>query len=648
MAVSDEARKRVIDIYENQPQGFASAEVIESLYRDILGRDADPGGLEYYQRFPAHIAAQRMYSSDEAREKGSFAPRAGYDYGISEDLIEQSGREYQFDESGKYKQFQDPNQNPESFASIRQQFGYPHVQALAALQDRIKMRAEGDNRAFSPYESKITGKSENEFNKFTSYVDRLESLYNQGYSINEINELGRGADVTPSFAGTSTVAEASTESGVVSGGTDPVVDDVSAGADSVTNTTNYDPMLNQYYRQLFGRQPRQAGLDYFNQQIAEGNISPDRLREVLISAAGPLDRGYYDASLTGGPLFTATQELFGRTPSQTGFYAFRPEGAPFTGDVDQLRRTLVEQAYKRGEGMGTSRDYQNYLNTLGIDRANSPFAIDGGFANVPYGSDLSQFRDTGTSQTPGFPGFPGFLGKGGGMPQTGGTYQVGAGYRMPGQYITGNQLYSGMFPYGMSGPMGFGGGGKGGGMGGGFGSPYGMSQQYMPNRGLMSGFSTGFGPYGGFQRPSGGKGGGLAPSPMGKGGGFGGYNPYARPNAGPPPPGKGGGYDRRTGLPYSNPYVTGPVNSPGSMFPPGGATDTSRPMTLEELRELGTVPMGDIYVSAPSFYDREGNVTSYANLGYGSQSTGFQPGPANMTELASGTRDIPVDELFPG
>ena len=116
---------------------------------------------------------------------------------------------------------------------------------------------------------------------------------------------------------------------------------------------------------------------------------------------------------------------------------------------------------------------------------------------------------------------------------------------MPGQYITGNQLYSGL-PYGMTQPMGYGGfgGGYGGGKGGGFGSPYGMSQQYMPNRGLMGGYSTGFGPYGGYQRPrfGGGYGGGYG---GGKGGpriqpypypmnpyamGGGGINPVVGPN----------------------------------------------------------------------------------------------------------------------
>ena len=534
MAVSDEARERIIDIYQNRPEGLASEEVIESLYQDILGRGADPSGLEYYQRFPAHIAAQRMYNSPEAREKESFAPRAGYDYSLSDEQIAASGQGYLFDESGMYKQFQDPNQKPEDFASIREQFGYPHVQAIAALRDRIKMRAEGDNRAFSPYEVNKTGKSENEFNKFTSYVDRLESLYNQGYSINDINELGRGnVNVTPSFAGAGDSVRDTP---------DPVVDDFNAGTGAVANTTNYTDQLNQYYRELFGRAPKQAGLDYFSEELAQGRINPDNLRQALISGAGDLDRGYYEASLAGGPLFTATQELFGRAPTQTGFYNFRPEGAPFTGDVDKLRSNLVRQAYGRGEGMGTSRDYQNYLNTLGIDRTNNPFAIEGGFANVPYGSDLSQYEaaanaGTGSGTMPGFPGVGGKGGKGGtggAMPQGGGTYQAGGGYRMPGQYITGNQLYSGMVPYGLSSPMGFGGGfgggGKGGGMGGGFGSPYGMSQQYMPNRGLMSGYSTGFGPYGGFQRPrfGGGKGGPrIQPypypmNPYAMGGGFGG------------------------------------------------------------------------------------------------------------------------------
>ena len=54
-----------------------------------------------------------------------------------------------------------------------------------------------------------------------------------------------------------------------------------------------------------------------------------------------------------------------------------------------------------------------------------------------------------------------------------------------------------------------------------------LSQQYMPNRGLMSGYSTGFGPYGGYRRPygfGGGKGGMMRrPMSYGMGGGKGGF-----------------------------------------------------------------------------------------------------------------------------
>ena len=100
----------------------------------------------------------------------------------------------------------------------------------------------------------------------------------------------------------------------------------------------------------------------------------------------------------------------------------------------------------------------------------------------------------------------------------GGQYRPPSyGGRMPGQYITGNQLYSGL-PYGMTQPMGmmnfmqpmmY--------------QPPQLSQQYMPNRGLMSGYSTGFGPYGGYQRPMGGKGGMMRPRPRFGYGGKGGY-----------------------------------------------------------------------------------------------------------------------------
>lgn len=286
---------------------------------------------------------------------------------------------------------------------------------------------------------------------------------------------------------------------------------------------SYSPLVTQYYQELFNRDPQQAGLDYFTGQLGSGALTEEGLRDAMIAGAQGTDRSYYDASQSGGPVFDATQQLFGRRPARG---RFNPETGQLEGGFgqyrsrldagelteDQLRSNLVQLAYRRGEGGGQSRDYQAYLDSLGIDRSGNPFLQDGGtYANVGYGSDLSQYQpDPGMPPPPtggdlpfppggDFPFPPG----GGGMP----PMPPGKGGRMPGQYITGNP-YSMIFP--PTQPF-----------------NYGFSSQYMPNRGLMSGYSTGFGPYGGYQRPrfGGGKG-GFRPRPiypMGGGkGGFGG------------------------------------------------------------------------------------------------------------------------------
>jgi hypothetical protein len=312
--------------------------------------------------------------------------------------------------------------------------------------------------------------------------------------------------------------------------------------------TDYSDQIAQYYQELFGRGPQPAGAEYWQGQLASGAFAPDQLRGQLIGGAQGLDKAYYEASQSGGPLFTATQELFGRAPVRGqyneatgtfmgGFDKYRPMYDEGVSDA-VIRQQLLDAAYARGEGGGRSQDYQAYLNTLGIDRANSPFVIDGGFANVPYGGDLSAYQaaaaGSGNQTQTGTPQFPFLGGKYGGMGGTGkgggytpgGQYQAGGGGGgMPQQYITGNQLYSGL-PYGFT-------------------TPYGMAGQYMPSRGLMSGFSTGYGPYGGYRRPryGGGKGGYGGGYGGGKGGGYGvpmyqqprmmpyggGYNPYADP-----------------------------------------------------------------------------------------------------------------------
>ena len=319
-------------------------------------------------------------------------------------------------------------------------------------------------------------------------------------------------------------------------------DTVTGGAGTtVTPTTDFSPLIQQYYQELFNRQAQQPGLDYFTGRLTSGDLLEDALRDAIISGATGSDRLYYDASQSGGPVFDATQALFGRRPARGrynpatgqleggfGQYRSRLDAGQLT--EDQLRRNLVQLAYDRGEGGGQSGDYQYYLNTLGIDRSANPFLQDDGtYRNIPYGMNLAEYQqDPGMPPPPpsgggvmddvpfpggGFPPVPpnipgGGLGKGGGMG------------RIPGQYITGNQLYSGL-PYGMTQPMGmmnfmqpmmqptiY--------------QPPQLSQQYMPNRGLMSGYSTGFGPYGGYRRPrfGGGKGGPIY-RPMGGKGGFG-------------------------------------------------------------------------------------------------------------------------------
>lgn len=328
------------------------------------------------------------------------------------------------------------------------------------------------------------------------------------------------------------------DTGRVSDARQAYMDSLAAGNDGgqSSNPANFNPLIQQYYQELFNREARQPGLDYFSGELRSGNIAEDNLRNAIIAGAQGTDKVYYQGSQSGDPVFAATQALFGRRPARG---AYNPETGQLeggygqymsrleSGDLteDQLRRNLVDLAYDRGEGGGRSADYQAYLDSLGINRENQPFLQEGGsYANIGYGADLSEYQQPSQGESP-MPGFPGgFPGKGGGgSPRPGGQYTPPSyGGRMPGQYITGNQLYSGL-PYGMTQPM-----GKGGGMGGGFMQPTvyqppQFSQQYMPNRGLMSGYSTGFGPYGGYQRPMGGKGGMMRPRPRFGYGGKGGY-----------------------------------------------------------------------------------------------------------------------------
>ena len=366
--------------------------------------------------------------------------------------------------------------------------------------------------------------------------DMADSL---GISVDKFNTL---ADMFGGYTDPSAGADGEDDTVTGGSGNDTIIggavtDTVDGGAGGIglvptVVAGRFNPLIQQYYQELFNRQAQQPGLDYFSGRLSSGALTEDALRDAIISGATGSDRLYYDASQSGGPVFDATQALFGRRPARGrynpatgqleggfGQYRSRLDAGQLT--EDQLRRNLVQLAYNRGEGGGQSGDYQYYLNTLGIDRAESPFLQDDGtYANIAYGADLSKYRpDPGMPPPPPGGDLP-FPPGGGGMPPMP-PGMPGKGGRIPGQYITGNQLYSGL-PFGMTQPMGmmnfmqpmmqptiY--------------QPPQLSQQYMPNRGLMSGYSTGFGPYGGYRRPrfGGGKGGPIY-RPMGGGkGGFG-------------------------------------------------------------------------------------------------------------------------------
>ncbi len=168
--------------------------------------------------------------------------------------------------------------------------------------------------------------------------------------------------------------------------------------------TNFNPLIQQYYQELFNRQAQQPGLDYFTGRLTSGALTEDNLRDAIISGATGTDRLYYDSSQAYGPVFDATQSLFGRRPArgrynpetgqlEGGFGQYRRQLDAGELTPEQLRGRLVQLAYNRGEGGGQSNDYQAYLDSLGIDRSGTPFLQDDGtYANIAYGADLSQYQ----------------------------------------------------------------------------------------------------------------------------------------------------------------------------------------------------------------------------------------------------------------
>ena len=101
-------------------------------------------------------------------------------------------------------------------------------------------------------------------------------------------------------------------------------------------TTNFNPLIQQYYQELFNRQAQQPGLDYFSGRLASGDLTEDTLRDAIIAGAQGSDRLYYDASQQGGPVFDATQALFGRRPARG---TFNPETGQLEGGLWSVQKS---------------------------------------------------------------------------------------------------------------------------------------------------------------------------------------------------------------------------------------------------------------------------------------------------------------------
>ena len=59
----------------------------------------------------------------------------------------------------------------------------------------------------------------------------------------------------------------------------------------------------------------------------------------MIAGAQGVDRLYYDASQSGGPVFDATQALFGRRPARG---TFNPETGQLEGGYGQLTEARLD------------------------------------------------------------------------------------------------------------------------------------------------------------------------------------------------------------------------------------------------------------------------------------------------------------------
>jgi hypothetical protein len=104
------------------------------------------------------------------------------------------------------------------------------------------------------------------------------------------------------------------------------------GGGTTTGPTLSRSDLDALYQELFGRDAKDAGAEYWMSQVQSGAVPPDRLREVLISAASGADLDWYRKNVLGEGTGTTTDD--GSTTTDDGSTGSQPLQPAPTPDED--------------------------------------------------------------------------------------------------------------------------------------------------------------------------------------------------------------------------------------------------------------------------------------------------------------------------
>lgn len=161
-------------------------------------------------------------------------------------------------------------------------------------------------------------------------------------------------------------------------------DNIGDGVDEQTPTGNTDSVsrafVNMLYQELFGRDAKDAGYEYWANEVARGNVSSDKLRDALIYSAmnghpedhpdrvyltnylyGDQGGGEETSALTRSTLDGLYQELFGRDARDPGYQYWLGQVESGAVSLDGLRDTLIHSAMTHPDDHPDKMHLVNYL-----------------------------------------------------------------------------------------------------------------------------------------------------------------------------------------------------------------------------------------------------------------------------------------------